>query len=222
MASERRHLLTQQHKPLLKVSRKLGPLQRAPPHSTRRRKHSVSRMFCFLVIQNSPWWTKSTDLVTLNICWCFTPKYISGILFTKSMWPALCLLLSCYLFFVCHTLPVSTWKCYVPPKCQWTSTRLHGTIAEKLILFIVTVVRTSNPRKPSQFGVSSFFFLCCSYKLFLAPLWLCWQADAKLESCLILSVIVLNCLIFWMLNSYNSTNLGKLLLEQTVSTFNWI
>jgi hypothetical protein len=36
------------------------------------------------------------------------------------------------------------WKQYVLLKCWWTFTRLHGIISQKIILFIITTVRTSN------------------------------------------------------------------------------
>jgi hypothetical protein len=37
------------------------------------------------------------------------------------------------------------WRHYVLPKLQWTSTRLHGVKSQKIVLFIATTVRSSNP-----------------------------------------------------------------------------
>jgi hypothetical protein len=37
------------------------------------------------------------------------------------------------------------WRRYVPPKRRLTLNRLHGVISQKMVLFILTAVRTSNP-----------------------------------------------------------------------------
>jgi hypothetical protein len=39
------------------------------------------------------------------------------------------------------------WRRYVPPKRRLTLNGLHGVISEKIVLFITTAVRTSNPTK---------------------------------------------------------------------------
>jgi hypothetical protein len=37
------------------------------------------------------------------------------------------------------------WRRYVPPKRRLTLNRLHGVIAQKMVLFIIIAVRASNP-----------------------------------------------------------------------------
>jgi hypothetical protein len=37
------------------------------------------------------------------------------------------------------------WRWFVPPKRRLKLSELHGTISQKMILFITTAVKTSNP-----------------------------------------------------------------------------
>jgi hypothetical protein len=57
---------------------------------------------------------------------------------------AACHLLLCWFL---TRLILRPWKMkvYVPPKRRSTFNRLHGVISQKIILFITTAVRTSNP-----------------------------------------------------------------------------
>jgi hypothetical protein len=57
------------------------------------------------------------------------------------------------------------WERYVPPKRLLTFNGLHGVISQKIVLFITTAVRTSNP---------TFSMFCC------------------LESCMITTLIFLS------------------------------
>jgi hypothetical protein len=51
---------------------------------------------------------------------------------------------------------------YVPPKCRLTVNGLHGVISQKIVLFITTAVRTSDPTNLKMFfnkyGVSVFIW----------------------------------------------------------------
>jgi hypothetical protein len=40
---------------------------------------------------------------------------------------------------------VARWRRHVPPKRRLTLNGLHGVISQKMIFFITTVVKTSNP-----------------------------------------------------------------------------
>jgi hypothetical protein len=52
------------------------------------------------------------------------------------------------------------WGLYIPPKRQLTVNGLHGVISQKIVLFITTAVRTSNPTLDAVFSVRS-----TSYKI---------------------------------------------------------
>jgi hypothetical protein len=52
------------------------------------------------------------------------------------------------------------WKQYVPPKRRLTLNGLHGVISQKMVRFITTAVRTSNPT--SLQGVTFLHIVACS------------------------------------------------------------
>jgi hypothetical protein len=56
---------------------------------------------------------------------------------------------SCHLlsrwFLARHFFQIWRWRQYVPPKLRLTFNGLHGVISQKIVLFITTAVRTSNP-----------------------------------------------------------------------------
>jgi hypothetical protein len=37
------------------------------------------------------------------------------------------------------------WRRYLPPKCRWTYTGLHGVTSQKILLVMITTMRTWNP-----------------------------------------------------------------------------
>jgi hypothetical protein len=39
------------------------------------------------------------------------------------------------------------WRRYVPPKRRWTLNGLHGVISQKMVLFVTTAMKTSNPNR---------------------------------------------------------------------------
>jgi hypothetical protein len=44
------------------------------------------------------------------------------------------------------------WRRYVPPKRRLTLNGLHNVISQKLLLFITTAVKTSNPQDTFKFS----------------------------------------------------------------------
>jgi hypothetical protein len=66
-------------------------------------------------------------------------------------------LLTCW-FLLKFFLRPWRWRRYVPPKRRLHLNRLHGVTSEKMILFITTAVKTSNPTKLSiSYTVPSLF-----------------------------------------------------------------
>jgi hypothetical protein len=51
------------------------------------------------------------------------------------------------------------WRLYVPPNRRWTSAEPDGVTVEKIVLWIVTAVRTSNPTKKTEVCYISFRML---------------------------------------------------------------
>jgi hypothetical protein len=70
--------------------------------------------------------------------------------------------------FARHMFRPWRWRRYVPPKHRLTLNGLHGVISQKMLLFITTAVRTSNPTsfKWSTYSISLFIsgmYLCVSF-----------------------------------------------------------
>jgi hypothetical protein len=74
---------------------------------------------------------------------------LSCLITVDETWIYICMQLSHQLhadFFVCYFLPWR-WRWYTPPKC-WFTFGIHGAISQKMVTFITTLVRTSNPTSP--------------------------------------------------------------------------
>jgi hypothetical protein len=82
----------------------------------------------------SQWELRST--LPLSSCFLYDPKFLTV------NYSACHLLSHSYLVRL-----IQPWRCrrYVPPKCWLTFSGLHGIISQKIVLFIITAVRTSNP-----------------------------------------------------------------------------
>jgi hypothetical protein len=48
------------------------------------------------------------------------------------------------------------WRRYVPPRRRVQLNVLHGDISQKMVLFITTAVKTSNPTRDTKLGLQSF------------------------------------------------------------------
>jgi hypothetical protein len=57
-----------------------------------------------------------------------------------------CHLLACWFFLLNLFLRPWRWRRYVPPKRRLKPNGLHGGISQKMIIFITTAVKTSNPK----------------------------------------------------------------------------
>jgi xanthosine utilization system XapX-like protein len=68
---------------------------------------------------------------------------------SESMWqlPSQALLATCFHagFLLGIILRLCRWRRYVPPKLRWNFNGLHGVVSQKVVRFITTAVRTSDP-----------------------------------------------------------------------------
>jgi hypothetical protein len=108
------------------------------------------------------------------------PRYIATFYFPIKIVSAFLILprvlLCCFLGWV--TLKPWRWRRHIPPKRRLTSNGLHSVISQKTELFIITAVRTSNPKhqmkitdyEHPRYAVFSVFllgyFLCLMSKYF--------------------------------------------------------
>jgi hypothetical protein len=100
---------------------------------------------------------------------------------------------TCRLQGACHLLFRSwTWRRYVPPKRRLTLNGLQGVISQKMVLFVTTAVRTSNPIKS-----------CLSIEVCRRSIWLyclCFQGLIQyyhliISHCLVATVVKWMCFV---------------------------
>jgi hypothetical protein len=117
--------------------------------------------------ERAPDWQNLNCLTVCNI-WSWVPdgaRHQDGptdwpsVVTELWLWRPFCLTPACLL--VCWTiLRPWRWRRYDPPKRRVQLYGLHGVISQKMILFITTAVKTSNP---TRIGLNSFV---CSLQLF--------------------------------------------------------
>jgi hypothetical protein len=125
----------------------------------------------------TPWFTRST------IFWDITPR--SSLKVYQCIGGTYCLHLQCrrlsqaryqhesrrqteqasmLVSFMAYSLTLKM-ESYVPLKHQFTFNRIHGVIFQKIVLFITTDVRTSNPTSTIYKSSVSEFSLQCTLKI---------------------------------------------------------
>jgi hypothetical protein len=98
------------------------------------------------------WRVSSSGIWRRVVCWVTTDFRRNISPSSSECFPPACLLVLLNLF-----LRPWRWRRYVPPKRPLTLNGLHGVISQKMILFITTAVKTSNPT------LAPLTLLCGSY-----------------------------------------------------------
>jgi hypothetical protein len=79
---------------------------------------------------------------------------------------------ACAVLVVWPTFRLWRWRNYIPPKRRWSFIELHGVTSPKIVHFIATTVRISNP-KLGFFLISAIRWRCVQFhaSAALSPLW---------------------------------------------------
>jgi hypothetical protein len=111
--------------------------------------HFFHKTYSFEVIKQKELWRVSSSGIWCRVvCWVATDvseEHIASLFRVEEIFSA-CHLLTCWFLLKLFLRPWS-WRRYIPSKRRLQLNRLHSIISQKMILFITTAVKTSNPTK---------------------------------------------------------------------------